>query len=127
MLKGTDIHIPFGLIIFVMLFLNFLVLLASWAFNVRPPGLGKFDAWYAFLLLAGFMGGMGIGKLAEGYRWRRNANDPMRLFSRGRLYKVKIDDFGLPYKEVKKRIVNGGEWPDWTGLYKMEDSKPKEE
>lgn len=120
-MRSIDIDVPFGLIIFVMLFLNGIVYLASMLFGVAPP-LGEFFDSRLEVVLGGVLIGLLAGKWTEGSRWRSNAKqDHIRLFSRGRLYKVEYGDSlhhdigkGTTYKEVKRQIKKG-DWPEFLG------------
>lgn len=44
------------------------------------------------LIIVAFVFGLIIGCLAECSKWRANADNVMRLYSRGRLYKVEYAD-----------------------------------
>ena len=44
------------------------------------------------LVFVSFFLGFGIGKWIEGARWRRNAKELVRIYSRKRLYKVEYGE-----------------------------------
>lgn len=50
-------------------------------------------------LLIGFVIGFIVGVNAGGSRWRQNADVPYRIYSWGRLYKVKYADEGKKWGE----------------------------
>lgn len=113
-MRSVDIDIPYGLIAFVMLALNGVVYLTSILFEVAPP-LGEFLHTRLEVVLGGFLIGILVGKWMEGGRWRANAKeDYIRLFSRGRVYKVSYDSLvgSTHYKDLKKKIAEG-DYPEW--------------
>lgn len=115
-MKGIDIDVPYGLLVFVVLFLNAMAYLTSMLFGVAPP-LGEFFDTRLEVVLGGFLVGLLVGKWTEGSRWRSNAKYHYRLlFSRGRLYKVRYDRLvkDTTYKEIKKKVVKG-DWPEFLG------------
>ena len=49
--------------------------------------------------------GIAIGKLVESARWRKNADDVVRIYSGGHLYKVFYDDPPLGKENNDEKIV----------------------